>query len=117
MSLPAEPYATKSDYAYTRVRDLILSGDLAPGMVINQEVLAKEIGISTTPLREALRRLAQNGLVTLGAHRDARVTMLDAEEARDLVELRRVLDPMAASLAAERRTKADSKKAVGKKKK
>ncbi|MGR6963241.1 GntR family transcriptional regulator [Geodermatophilus sp. URMC 61] len=107
MTRPADLYATKSDFAYTRVRELILSGALEPGAVINQAVLAKEIGISTTPLREALRRLKQQGLVELDAHRDARVTQLDAEEARDLLEVRRSLDPMAASLAAERRTKQD----------
>ena len=107
MTQPADLYATKSDFAYTRVRELILSGALEPGSVINQAVLAKEIGISTTPLREALRRLKQQGLVELDAHRDARVTQLDAEEARDLLEVRRSLDPMAASLAAERRTKQD----------
>jgi DNA-binding GntR family transcriptional regulator len=107
MTQPAELYATKSDFAYTRVRELILSGELEPGSVINQAVLAREIGISTTPLREALRRLMQQGLVELDAHRDARVTELDAEEARDLLEVRRSLDPMAASLAAERRTKQD----------
>ena len=107
MTAPAELYATKSDFAYTRVRELILSGELEPGAVINQAVLARQIGISTTPLREALRRLKQQGLVELDAHRDARVTQLDAEEARDLLEVRRSLDPMAASLAAERRTKPD----------
>jgi DNA-binding GntR family transcriptional regulator len=84
---PAELYATKSDFAYTRVRELILSGELGPGSVINQAVLAKEIGISTTPLREALRRLMQQNVVELDAHRDARVTQLNAEEARDLLEV------------------------------
>ena len=107
MTQPAEIHATKSDFAYARVRELILSGELEPGSVINQAGLAKEIGISTTPLREALRRLMQQGLVELDAHRDARVTQLDAEEARDLLEVRRSLDPMAASLAAERRTRQD----------
>jgi DNA-binding GntR family transcriptional regulator len=107
MSEPAELYATKSDFAYRRVRELILSGSLEPGAVINQAILAREIGISTTPLREALRRLKQQGLVELDAHRDARVTALDAEEARDLLEVRRSLDPLAASLAADRRTKQD----------
>jgi DNA-binding GntR family transcriptional regulator len=107
MSEPAELYATKSDFAYRRVRELILSGQLEPGAVINQATLARQIGISTTPLREALRRLKQQGLVELDAHRDARVTPLDAEEARDLLEVRRSLDPLAASLAAERRTKPD----------
>jgi DNA-binding GntR family transcriptional regulator len=103
----AAPFATKSDFAYTRVRELILSGELEPGAVINQATLAREIGISTTPLREALKRLKQQGLVELDAHRDARVARLDAEEARDLLEVRRSLDPLAASLAADRRTKQD----------
>jgi DNA-binding GntR family transcriptional regulator len=75
--------------------------------VIAQVPLARTIGISTTPLREALRRLKQEGLVELDAHRDARVRPLDATEARDLLELRTSLDPLAASLAAQRRTDAD----------
>lgn len=98
------PFATKSDLAYTRVRALILSGELEPGAVLPQVTLARTIGISTTPLREALRRLRQEGLVSLDAHRDARVAPLDATEARELVELRQSLDPLAASLAASRRT-------------
>jgi DNA-binding GntR family transcriptional regulator len=100
-------FSTKSDLAYTRVRELVLSGDLAPGAVIPQATLAQTLGISTTPLREALRRLKQEGLVELDAHRDARVRPLDASEARDLLELRRNLDPLAAALAAQRRTEAD----------
>jgi DNA-binding GntR family transcriptional regulator len=100
-------FTTKSDLAYTRVRGLILSGELAPGAVLPQATLAQTIGMSTTPLREALRRLKQDGLVELDAHRDARVRPLDATEARDLLELRRSLDPLAASLAAQRRTEAD----------
>ena len=99
--------ATKSERAYARVREMVLTGELEPGAVLNQAVLARRIGISTTPLREALRRLAQQGLVELGAHRDARVAPLDAAEARDLVELRQDLDPLAAGLAAQRRTAAD----------
>ena len=105
---PGDPgFATKSDLAYTRVRALILSGELAPGAVLPQAALAQTIGMSTTPLREALRRLKQEGLVELDAHRDARVRPLDASEARDLLEMRRSLDPLAASLAAQRRTEAD----------
>lgn len=107
MSEPAAPLTTKSDVAYDKVREKILSGDLPPGSVINQATLARTIGISTTPLREALRRLKAEGLVELGAHRDAKVTELRAEENRDLLEMRRSLDPLAASLAAQRRTKDD----------
>lgn len=107
MSEPAELFETKSDYAYRQVRDRILSGELEPGAVIQQRDLASRIGISTTPLREALRRLKSEGLVELDAHRDARISPLRAEEARDLLELRKSLDPLAAGLAAQRRTNAD----------
>jgi DNA-binding GntR family transcriptional regulator len=102
-----QAFATKSDLAYRRVRDLILSGELQPGAVLQQAVLARTIGMSTTPLREALRRLKQEGFVELDAHRDARVTPLQAAEARDLVEMRLALDPYAAALAARRRTDDD----------
>src|SRR5262249_3959352 len=97
-------FATKGELAYTRVRGLIVTGALEPGSTLNQETLARELGISTTPLREALGRLESEGLVELGAHRDARVTPLTGDEARDLLELRLSLDPLAARLAAERRT-------------
>lgn len=100
-------YVTKSDFAYAQVRNRILTGEYRPGTVVNQAALAAELGISTTPLRESLRRLKAEGLIELDAHRDARVTELSAEEARDLLELRRALDPLAAGLAAERRTKSD----------
>src|SRR4051794_16891036 len=108
-SLPGnvDAFDTKTDLPYARVRRLILSADLEPGPVLPQAALARAIGMSTPPLREALRRLKQEGLVELDAPRDARVARLDAGEARDLVELRQSLDPLAASLAAERRTDAE----------
>lgn len=100
-------FKTKSDFAYRVVRDRIVSGDLAPGAAIQQRDLAAELGISTTPLREAMRRLHADGLVELDSHKDARVSALRAQEAQDLLELRLALDPLAASLAAQRRTEAD----------
>lgn len=107
MDEPIGRYSTKSDFAYAEVRNRIVTGAYPPGTVLNQATLAAELGISTTPLRESLRRLKSEGLVDLDAHRDARVTELSAEEARDLLEIRRALDPLAAGLAAERRTKDD----------
>ncbi|MFC6093182.1 GntR family transcriptional regulator [Saccharothrix lopnurensis] len=100
-------FQTKAEFAYHEVRRRVLTGVLAPGAVINQGALAEELGLSTTPLREALKRLGAEGLVELGAHRDARVTELRAEEARDLLEVRRALDPLAVRLAARRRTDED----------
>jgi DNA-binding GntR family transcriptional regulator len=99
--------SSKSVFAYELVRARILRHEYAPGQTLNQAALAEELGISTTPLREALRRLESEDLVELRTHSDARVTELTAEGARDLLELRLALDPMALALAAERRTKSD----------
>lgn len=98
---------TKSAYAYDELRSRILTGVLPQGSILSQTHLAQEIGVSTTPLREALRHLAAEGLVQLESHRDARVASLTADEARDLYVLRENLDPLAAGLAADSRTEAD----------
>jgi DNA-binding GntR family transcriptional regulator len=103
----ATPVFTKADYAYSEVRNRIMSGALAHGAVLNQEALAAELDVSTTPLREAMRRLSSEGLVILDAHRDARVAALTATEARSLFEIRQQLDPLAVRLAAERRDAVD----------
>jgi DNA-binding GntR family transcriptional regulator len=99
-------FLTKNEYAYGEVRARIMTGALPQGSPILQGQLAVELGVSTTPLREALRRLSAEGLVTLESHRDARVTALTVTEARSLVEVRQRMDPLAAGLAAERRTDA-----------
>jgi DNA-binding GntR family transcriptional regulator len=104
---PAMTDGTKADLAYRRIRDLILSGELPAGTIIPQRELAAQIGISTTPLREGLRRLVSEGLVSIDAHRTARIRELRTEEARDLLEVRRSLDPLAAGMAAERRSAQD----------
>lgn len=100
-------FLSKSDAAYAEVRDRILSGELAPGSVLAQYQLAESLAMSITPLREALRRLKGEGLVELDVHRDARVAPLHAKEARELFEIRLSLDPLAAGLAAQRRTDDD----------
>ena len=100
-------YLSKSDAAYAEVRSQILSGALAPGSRLAQYDLAESLHMSITPLREALRRLRGEGLVDLDTHRDARVAGLNASEARQLFEIRLSLDPLAAELAAGRRTDAD----------
>ena len=101
------PALTKADYAYAEVRERILSGALPQGATVSQEALAAELNVSTTPLREAMRRLSSEGLVILDAHRDARVAPLTATEARSLFEIRQQLDPLAVRLAAERRDAVD----------
>jgi DNA-binding GntR family transcriptional regulator len=102
--MSAVQFPTKADHAYFYVRQDIARGVLPAGETINQEELARAVGVSVTPLREALRRLAAEGFVVLAAHRDARVAPLSAEEARNLREMRAPLESLAVRLAAERIT-------------
>jgi DNA-binding GntR family transcriptional regulator len=91
---------TKSEVAYRTVRGLVLDGTIAPGSTVNQEGLALELGISITPLREALRRLQAEGLVQFEAHRTVVVAPLSAKELHDRFAVKNLLDPRAAHLAA-----------------
>jgi len=100
-------YSSKADVAYAELRERILSGRLEAGAKLMQYVLADELAISITPLREAIRRLSGEGLIVLEGPRNARVAQMNADEARELFETRRALDPEAIALAAVRRTDAD----------
>ena len=86
---------TRSAWADQRLRDAILGGRLQPGDPLVISSLAKELGLSATPLREALGRLAAEGLVEMHAHGSARVATVDLGEAVEIYELRQVLEPMA----------------------
>jgi DNA-binding GntR family transcriptional regulator len=102
-------YLTKADAVYQEVRGQILLGTLPPGSTVNQEQLAARLEVSTTPLREALRRLETEGLIrTNGAHRDVTVAPFDVGEMRDLYETREALDCLAVALGAERHDAADA---------
>jgi DNA-binding GntR family transcriptional regulator len=92
---------TKTDMAYWQVRQDILDGTLAPGSSLDQETLATRLGLSTTPVREALRRLESERLVVGRAHRDTFVAELSQEVLADTYAVRLHLDPLAVSLAAK----------------
>lgn len=92
---------TKTDMAYWQVRQEILDGTLAPGTSLDQEALAARLGLSTTPVREALRRLESERLVVGRAHRDTFVAELSREVLEDTYAVRLNLDPLAVSLAAK----------------
>jgi DNA-binding GntR family transcriptional regulator len=98
---------TKSDAAYEEIRARVLRGELAPGSSLDQEKLAAELGVSTTPVREALRRLEAEGWLTSSAHRDIRVCQLSVRELNELYEIRFELDPFAAALATDHLTGED----------
>lgn len=106
----ANVFSSKGSLAYSEVRQMILTGELKPGSRVSQYELADELDMSITPLREAVRRLASEGLVILGTHRDVRVAGVSSKEARELHEVRLSLEPAATGLAAERRTEQDLKR-------
>jgi DNA-binding GntR family transcriptional regulator len=92
---------------YAEVRERILDGRLAPGTAINQDQLSGELGVSTTPLREAVQRLETEGFIRVVAHRDAIVAPLDVEEVVALYEVREQLDAYAVRLAARHHDEED----------
>src|SRR5271169_1260355 len=89
-------------HAYEHIRKRLLSGDLAPGASLSPALLAKEIGISHTPVREAISQLESEGLVERLPRLGARVRLIDRRELEELFELRETLEADAAAWAAER---------------
>jgi DNA-binding GntR family transcriptional regulator len=91
---------TKTEIAYRQIRQEIVEGVLRPDTVLDQEALAERLGLSTTPIREALRLLETENLVISRRHRNTVVAPLDLVLLEETYAVRLVLDPMAVSLAA-----------------
>lgn len=84
--------------AIDRLRDLIVQGGLAPGARLNERVLTEQLGISRTPLREAFKVLAGEGLVELLPHRGAIVAPLDAARIRETLQVMGALEALIGAL-------------------
>jgi len=89
-----------SERALADLREAILTGDLAAGAHLGEVELAERLGLSRTPVREALTRLAAEGLVALEAHRGARVTSFTREDLHGIFDVRLALEPRATARAA-----------------
>jgi DNA-binding GntR family transcriptional regulator len=90
-----------------RLRDMIVVGELAPGTKLNERVLCGALGASRTPLREALKSLASEGLVDLLPNRGAVVAALDAERVKQIFTVMGALEALAGELACRNATDAD----------
>jgi DNA-binding GntR family transcriptional regulator len=92
----APPARTRTAHEFVRetLRAAVLDGTLAGGARLVQSELAERLGVSTTPVREALRDLATERLVVFDPHRGALVRTLDIGEVRELYELRMTLEPL-----------------------
>jgi DNA-binding GntR family transcriptional regulator len=89
------------------IREKILSGALAPQTRLNEVLLAEELGISRGPLREAIQRLASEGLLEIVAHKGAFVVAVEEAELRQIYELRIALETFAGRKACEQLTEAE----------
>lgn len=90
---------TLHDELLDRLRDLIIDGDLAPGTKVPEKALCDQFGVSRTPLREALKVLASEGLVTLTPNRGAMVTELTLEDLEDAFPVMGALEALAGEMA------------------
>lgn len=98
---------TSAGRTVAALRDLILHGDLPAGARLGEVELAERLGVSRTPVREALGRLAAEGLVELVPNRGARVASWSLAELEGVFELRATLEPRLTALAVPRATTAD----------
>jgi GntR family transcriptional regulator, rspAB operon transcriptional repressor len=96
-----------ADRAYRHIKDLVLSGELKGGEPISERALASRFGLSRTPLREALSRLEQYGLIESRPRSSARVVSLAPEEATDVAVVRVALEAVGARALVERGTLED----------
>jgi DNA-binding GntR family transcriptional regulator len=109
---PVEGARSLSDEAYLRIRDLIVSLELAPGSILNERELMERLGLGRTPVREALRALAQERLVEVYPRRGIFVSNVDVGDLASLSGVREVLESAAARLAAERATEEERAEAA-----
>lgn len=94
--------AVKAEDAYAVLREAIDSGRYPPGRRLKEVELGRELGMSRTPIREALRRLQREGAIAITANRGAVVRAVDPDELDDIYSLRAVIEGFCASRAATR---------------
>jgi DNA-binding GntR family transcriptional regulator len=97
-------YLSKSDMVTDSLRELISSGRLSPGIALRQQELADRFRVSATPIREAMRRLESEGLITFDAHKGATVTTPDLDETEENLLILASLESLAGRLAVEKVT-------------
>jgi DNA-binding GntR family transcriptional regulator len=104
-------HRTMAEYALEQLREAIILGELPAGTPLRLDELARSLGMSISPIREAVRQLEALGLAKHVPHQGARVLDFDIEELRDLFQVRLALESLAVRRAAERFTDADAETA------
>ena len=104
ISLKMDEYLPLRDVVFNTLRNAILTGELSPGERLMEIKLADKLGVSRTPIREAIRKLELEGLVVNTPRKGAEVANISAEDLRDVLEVRRSLEVLAISLACDKMT-------------
>ena len=108
--LNLDEYKPLRDVVFENLREAIVEGRLKPGQRLMEVQLAEQLGVSRTPVREAIRKLELEGLVVMLPRKGAYVANMSLKDLIDVLEIRASLEGLAASLAAERITDEDIKK-------
>jgi DNA-binding GntR family transcriptional regulator len=104
---PTEAATTLNEAAYLRIEEMIVTLELPPGSLVSESILSERLGIGTTPIREALQRLAREYLIQILPRRGVIVTNIDVRQQLQVLETRRELDRLVACAAARRGQAAD----------
>ena len=102
MTTEVPGYVSKTDLVAALIRELVITGELEPGEQLRQRDLAQRFGVSQTPVREAMRRLESEGLLTCDTHRGFTVAAPDLGRVEENVRIRAALESLGASLAARK---------------
>ena len=100
-------YLPLRDVVFNTLRQAILKGELKPGERLMEIQLAERLGVSRTPIREAIRKLELEGLVLMIPRKGAEVAKISARSLRDVLEVRRALEELAIELACQRMSEED----------
>lgn len=104
LQIKMDEFLPLRDVVFNTLRQAILTGELKPGERLMEIHLAERLGVSRTPIREAIRKLELEGLVTMIPRRGAEVAQITEKSMSDVLEVRRALDALCVELACDRIT-------------
>jgi len=105
-------YLPLRDVVFNTLRDAILKGDFAPGERLMEKQLAERLGVSRTPIREAIRKLELEGLVMMMPRKGAEVASVTGKDISDVLEVRATLEALAVKLACKKMSEQDFEELV-----
>ena len=103
-----DEYIPLRDVVFNTLRSAIITGELSPGERLMEIKLANELGVSRTPVREALRKLEREGLVITTARKGAEVAPINEKDLKEVLEIRKSLESLACQIASQKITPAQT---------